>query len=72
MQEQPIQRYKVADYFGVSFVRLVETANTPEVSVDYVIRTTAAENRRTIVSPVAGRSCLRRWDDRVSGGGTIV
>ncbi len=37
MQEQVIQRYEAADYLGVSFRRLVEIANTLEISVDYVI-----------------------------------
>ena len=38
LQEQAIQRYEAADYFGVSFARLVEIANALEISVDYVIR----------------------------------
>ena len=38
IQEQAIQRYEAADYFGVSFARLVEIANALEVSVHYVIR----------------------------------
>ena len=38
LQEQAIQRYEAADYFGVSFARLVEIANALEASVDYVIR----------------------------------
>ena len=37
VQEQVIQRYEAADYFGVSFHRLVEIANGLEISVDYVI-----------------------------------
>ena len=38
VQEQAVQRYEAAEYFGVSFARLVEIANALEVSVDYVIR----------------------------------
>ena len=38
LHEQAIQRYEAADYFGVSFARLVEIANALEASVDYVIR----------------------------------
>ena len=38
LQEQAVQRFEAADYFGVSFARLVEIANALEVSVDYVIR----------------------------------
>ena len=38
LQEQAIQRHEAADYFGVSFARLVEIANALEISVDYVIR----------------------------------
>ena len=34
LQEQAVQRYEAADYFGVSFARLVEIANALEVSVD--------------------------------------
>ena len=34
LQEQAIQRYEAADYFGVSFARLVEIASALEASVD--------------------------------------
>ncbi|MCU1413802.1 MAG: hypothetical protein JWN80_1142 [Microbacteriaceae bacterium] len=37
VQEQAIQRYEAADYFGASFARLVEIANALAISVDYVI-----------------------------------
>ena len=38
LHEQAIQRYEAADYFGVSFARVVEIANALEASVDYLIR----------------------------------
>jgi HTH-type transcriptional regulator / antitoxin HipB len=38
VQEQAIQRYEAADYFGASFARLAEIANALKLSVDYVIR----------------------------------
>ena len=38
VQEQAIQRYEAADYFGARFDRLVEIANALEISIDYVIR----------------------------------
>ena len=57
LQEQAIQRYEAADYFGVSFARLVEIASALEASVDCTIRLERGRPSR---------------DDRASSDGTIV
>jgi HTH-type transcriptional regulator/antitoxin HipB len=65
LQEQAIQRYEAADYFGVSFAQLVEIANAHETSVDYVIRLNQGR-------AISGRSCNQRWDDHVTSDGRIA
>ncbi len=38
LQEQAIQRYEATDYAGVSFARLVETAEALDVAIHYDVR----------------------------------